>query len=910
MAPKGIKGSSSSQRPIYEEDRSPPSDSRSERRSRGEPSTRQYGSSLAPPERSSNRTSGGSSSSGSTRAMARYARHLDRGELTPDDAVVHAEIEGYRLGDLRTRDLQHPVARAIVRHAGQFMEEGRRGPTNDRTNAITAALADLLDEPAEAPVAPSVRSSQPVRSSRIEPPPLPPDAHLRVSNAIGSHLSNQKAPVDPETQMVIDEMVALEVSGARPPQGSPMRPIADIMFNTLPVGSGPVDRQNVMFLALSGALGVHPHEVMGPPDPATGLPSNTRFVVREASTMAGWMAEVATLNADPATSLAAQQINDFIETGAIPSSRRMDPDTAQLIESASRETSPSGSPSNSPHSRPGVLEPRRANGPEEAMARRNAVARALLAVMKNEGGGAWRKGAYSGANSLMRNVVTVMAPTMLRQYLDQGIATRMDRLSEQQQLGLSLMAALIPPTLLTIGAYTDRDVATTASNVSRATLALVSLGAIAAAVATDNMASVGPALIGFLTYAALRDLGQRFIKLDTPDASAEMRLGTTLKGAAAYVANQTVAGAAMTYGASPSGAGAAGLSPQILNGFLRGVINMAAETGDDLTYGSFASREMGKPLRLTLSGKIPPPSDLMRTYTRSSPARATLSTVDAMLGTVVASALAQTNLGPTAQNNLTNFFEATVLGALYAAFLHIHQEPPEAAPDPERGSLPRIDLPSDGHGETFGMERLSVRDDRSIRSSNTAFTGNLGLGGGSASQSPRPSREASTRALPPSTRVPSTRSRSSSVQGLAPSPYVSRPPSIRRDYPPPRDERFDDRGLSDNPLAPQTGPFLAPPPQGQFGNSFGSPYPPPLPPQPPADRLRERFNRGGGGGFEGPPPPHMQQSRAPSIRSHHSDSTAFYSFESESAESRYYTPGGSNRSQRSRRSEDDDPDYR
>ncbi|WP_246794265.1 hypothetical protein [Burkholderia perseverans] len=884
MAPKGIKGSGSTRGGYAPEDFGQQSGHGADRsdRNRGEPRQRSHhNSSLVPSPRQHHRAEGSSRAGGSSSNaepsadLAQHVRHLRRNDLSSNDRQIHAEVEAYRMGGTRP---QHPVAVEIMRRSRRFMPQVTQGTVADRTEAIAETMIDL----GAAPSAP--------------PPAVAPDAHRRVAGAIDSHLFGQ-GEVDGDTRALIDEMLAFETRGARPPSGSPMRPIADIMQRGLARESTQVDRQNVMFLALSDLLGVHPNEVLGPPDRETGLPSNVNLVVEETSTMADWMAEVAMRGADPDTRRAANQINRFIETGEIPYG--MDEDTARIIEVASRETSPAGSPSGSPHSRPGGLAPRLpdiVDAADATTARRNVVTRMLLQVMNNEGGGTFRRGAYSTANSLMRNVATVMVPTMLRQYLDQGIASRMDRLTEHEQLGLSLTAALIPPLLLSIGAYVDRDKATTASNISRATLALVSFGAIAAAVSTGNMASLGPALIGYLTYAAMRDLGQKFIKLDNPDANPDMRLATTMKGAGAYVANQTIAGAMMTYLASPSGAGAAGMPLEALNGFLRGVINGAAESGDDVTYNSFASREVGQSLRLTLSGAVPTLGQLGSTYTTTSPARATLSTVDAMLSTVVGAALARTNLSATAQDNLGNLFGAAVLGVLYSAFLHIHQEPPAATStqDVESGR-PRIRVSGDG-GESFGMDRLSL-DDRSTRS---GFTGNVGLGGGS-----------SIRALPPSTRVPSTRSRSSSVQGLAPSSYGgSRPPSMRRDYPPPRDERFDDRGLSDNPFAPQP-QFLAPPPPGQFGGGFGPPYPPQMPPQPPADRLRDRFNRGGGGGFEGPPlPPHMQQQRDPSIRSHHSDSTAFYSFESESAESRYYTPGGSNRSQRSRRSEDDDPGYR
>ncbi|WP_141755028.1 hypothetical protein [Burkholderia plantarii] len=879
MAPKGIKGSGSTRGGYAPEDFGQQSGHGADRsdRSRGEPRQRSHhNSSLVPPPRQHHRAEGSSRAGGSSSSaepsaeLAQHIRHLLRNELSPNDQRVLGEVEAYRMGGTRP---QHPVAVEIMRRSRSFMPQVTQGAVADRTEAIAETMIDL----GAAPSAP-------------RPPAVAPDAHRRVAGAIDSHLFGQ-GEVDADTRALIDEMLAFETHGARPPSGSPMRPIADIMHSALAGESAQVDRQNVMFLALSDLLGVHPNEVLGPPDRETGLPSNVNLVVEETSTMADWMAEVAMRGADPDTRRAADQINRFIETGEIPYG--MDEDTARIIEVASRETSPASSPSGSPHSRPGGLQPRLpdiVDAADATTARRNAVTRMLLQVMNNEGGGTFRRGAYSTANSLMRNVATVMVPTMLRQYLDQGIASRMDRLTEHEQLGLSLTAALIPPLLLGIGAYVDRDKATIASNISRATLALVSFGAIAAAVSTNNMASLGPALIGYLTYAAMRDLGQKFIKLDNPDANPDMRLATTMKGAGAYVANQTIAGAMMTYLASPSGAGAAGRPLQALNGLLRGIINGAAESGDDVTYNSFASREVGQSLRLTLSGAVPTLRQLASTYTTTSPSRATLSTVDAMLSTVVGSALARTNLSATAQNNLGNLFGAAVLGVLYSAFLHIHQEPPAATQDVESGR-PRIRVSGESGGESFGMDRLSL-DDRSTRS---GFTGNVGLGGGS-----------STRALPPSTRVPSTRSRSSSVQGLAPSSYGgSRPPSIRRD------ERFDDRGLSDNPFAPQP-QFLAPPPPGQFGGGFGPPYPPQMPPQPPADRLRERFNRGGGGGFEGPPlPPHMRPNRDPSIHSQNSDSTAFYSLASQSdASTRYYTPGGSTRSQRSRRSEDDDPGYR
>jgi hypothetical protein len=545
-----------------------------------------------------------------------------------------------------------------------------------------------------------------------------------------------------------------------------MRPIADLIRRATqgPGAVADITHQDIMFRALSHVLGVSDQAVFGETHPETGDPSTITTVQREAHTVTRWIENLAWSRVAPEMraeiETAVEDITAYINSGVLTTGSPV----ASIVElSNSPEVSPEHTPDVSPGvSLPGMASQRsRRTGPngsihtgatpstasvggsvrspedtEAQEERRSAIVRALLSVWHNEAQGAATQFAGSAANSLMRNVLSVMLPTMLRQYLAQGLATGIGRMGHRPQLSLALIAALIPPVLLGIGWRVNHDNSTLASDVSRAFLVLASLGAVAAAAATSDLRGAAPALISYLIYAAMRDGVQMFLRLDNPNAEPQLRVGTSIRGAAGYTGNQMGYGMVMSRFESPSGTSAAGMGLQAARGAERGATNMTAETSDDLFYNWLASRQAGRPLRLTLSAGVPSLGQAASTYTTTNPARAALGIINTLLSDAVAAGLSHTSLGAVPQETLNNLFGAAVLGMLYPAFLHIHQgrlDGNGSTRSDVESVLPQIRISRDEEGPAYAMTRLSLGQSApnppvpSVLAP-PAFTGNVSLG--------------------------------------------------------------------------------------------------------------------------------------------------------------------------------------
>jgi hypothetical protein len=625
---------------------------------------------------------GGSTSSDKvSEELARYVRNAQAGRMNDRDWAIYRQIDLYRREGTLPTD---PVARDLITLSRRFIRQSDGGPVAERTNAIVAAVQYLqgVDGPSNA--------VQPPRASAQSG--LPSNAHRIAANAFDNYLSGE---ANKQTTSLINEVIAFENNGALPAEESPMRPIANIISKKmskkteLNADKKRDFRQDIIFRALSHELGVTPEQIVGRPGP-TGVPANIRGVQEDSEAMAEWIEDLAWRNVDPSilpeTQQAVQQIIDYIEKGEMP---RPQTPAGSIVELArTPNSSPGSTPHGSPAGRSGQLDGTggtrvntapsvggAADNLRNREGRLSEVAGALRSISNNMAQSPGGQFVSSVANSVTRNIVSVMLPTMLRQYLNQGLATNIRGRSQEVQFALGMTAALIPPVLLVLGACINRETSTPPSDVSRAVLALTTIGAVATAVCTgrDTLESAAPSLIGYLIYAAMRDGVQKFIKLDNPDANPQLRVGTSAMGALAYAANQAAINTMMGR-ESPSGAAAAGKSLQGKAGMARGATNTFGESVDDTFLNWLKSREAGKPLRLTLSVDAPSLRELASTYTTTAPARASLGVTDILLTGVIGAALQNTDLSPTAQNNLNNFFGAAVLGILYPAFEHIHQE--------------------------------------------------------------------------------------------------------------------------------------------------------------------------------------------------------------------------------------------
>jgi hypothetical protein len=696
--------------------------------------------------------------------LARYVRHAQENRMNDRDEAIYDQIDLYRQDGTLPTD---PVARELVAWSGRFIQPSNGGPVAQRTNAIGEALQHLHQLPG---VGGSSNAVQPPRASAQSG--LPSNAHRIAANAFGEYLLSGHH--DQKTTSLIGEIIAFEVNGALPAEKSPMRPIADIVLGWMSQTGLNADkkrafRQDTIFRALSNELGVKPAQIVGRPG-LTGVPANIQSVQKDSEAMATWIEELAWRNVDPSilpeTQRAVQQIADYIEKGEVPSPQTP---AASIVELA---RTPNSSPGSTPHGTPAVRSGQldstggtrvntapsvggAADNVRDREARRSEVARALLSIPNNMAQSPGGQFASSVANSVTRNIVSVMLPTILRQYLSQGLATDIRGRSQEVQLALGMTASLIPPVLLVLGACINREKSTPPSDVSRAVLALTTFGAVAIAVSTGkgNMESAAPSLIGYLIYAAMRDGVQKIIKLDNPNANPQLRVGMSAMGALGYTANQAAINTMMGR-ESPSGAAAAGMSLQGGMGMARGATNMLGETGDDVFSNWLESRRAGKPLRLTLSNNVPSRRELASTYTTTAPARASLGVTDILLTGVIGAALENTDLSPTAQNNLNNFFGAAVLGILYPAFVHLHQERLQ-----NNGSTRSVDETGDVSDWMFQLSLQPGSSTRSVPPATTrssAYTGNVSLGGTaptgtSSPPSTTPSlNDAAKRLLPPS----------------------------------------------------------------------------------------------------------------------------------------------------------------
>jgi len=409
------------------------------------------------------------------------------------------------------------------------------------------------------------------------------------------------------------------------------------------------------------------------------------------------------------------QLDQFIRTGDLP-----DPpsaDAARIIRLASPDNSPHPSPRTGPTalgqlpnaSAVARATSRRTNatpdGTSQAenlatpIARRNAVIRAMLVIWANETRSTPERLLNSAANSLMRNVLSVMLPTMLRQIIAQEFATySQEHLSENGRIGFALIVAMIPPVLLMAG-HQNSGHATRNANISRNTLALASIAAVAAAAGTGTLGSAAPAVFAFLLYAGMRDTAQSFIRLADPGNDDLIPVRTSAMSASAYAGYQMGSGELAANRESPSGAGAAGLPLAARNSVLRGFTNQLVETADDLTLGALAARAANQPLKLTLSGRIPSGEQALSTLTTTFPARATLAIADTLASGAISSALAHTGLDPATQNHLSNVLDSVVLGLMYPAYIHINEENPQV-------QRPR-ESPSRSTPSTFGRGAIA-----------------------------------------------------------------------------------------------------------------------------------------------------------------------------------------------------------
>lgn len=337
----------------------------------------------------------------------------------------------------------------------------------------------------------------------------------------------------------------------------------------------------------------------------------------------------------------AQSLEHYVETGEYPKNREL----AEAI-------------------RNGTAGPLADLGTPNA--RRYAITQFCLDVLNNQFEGTAARAGASVANSLARNLASVGLTTTLRQILAH-YAGQAGEWSEHDREIVGLILGALPVALQAGGMIRDRLLQrdTTNSNTARALLAFVSLSAYAACAGTGNFAAVAPTLGAFAAYCLMRDGTQLMLPLKGQAPGIDGR--ATAGSALAYGVNQTAVNTAMTYGASPSGAGAKEL--EMGNGVKRGLFNTSGETVDEVVSSASQSWMQGVPFQSRLAPHLPTRSEVSDMFFNHFAARLALFLTSAQLLQVFSKATAG-SMSESEQNNMGDFLGAAMLAVFYSMFTY------------------------------------------------------------------------------------------------------------------------------------------------------------------------------------------------------------------------------------------------
>lgn len=197
--------------------------------------------------------------------------------------------------------------------------------------------------------------------------------------------------------------------------------------------------------------------------------------------------------------------------------------------------------------------------------------------------------------ALSRNLFSVGIPTALREYVNRGLLKKL--FEENPLVARTLGGAAIgfPIALQLIGIARDLHNGRQSPASLRARLANISLNGLsgAALVASGGLTLAASALIAAVfVYVPLRDFIQYFLRLGDNN-SGELHLKATAKSAALYAFNQVAVDQAMDM---LSQALVPVIGDSVAANILgRALINIAGETGDELTWREFNAHQENNP---------------------------------------------------------------------------------------------------------------------------------------------------------------------------------------------------------------------------------------------------------------------------------------------------------------------------
>lgn len=316
-----------------------------------------------------------------------------------------------------------------------------------------------------------------------------------------------------------------------------------------------------------------------------------------------------------------------------------------------------------------------------------------LRVVNNEFDDPAARALASMANIALRDFVSVAMTTVLRQLLGHCL----DGIEGVDYETMGYALAALPIVLQAVGEGQDRykHRNTGATSASRALMALISMGTLAAAAWTGQLKAAAPTMLAFAIFSLLRDMSQRV--LQTKDQLFALDAKAIATSSLAYFVGQTGINSAMRHLGSPSGSGTQSI--EFRNAVIRGLLNWLGETGDGGTFSALHARKEGVPFQVRFSPQRPAGADLLDTFfgkfAQRFAAFMSLIQFEQVLGSVVEDKLSTAQAGV-----LTDVLGAMVLAGLYNPFVN--------SLNTKAGPSERTDLEQQTHSE----RRLSTAQNR------------------------------------------------------------------------------------------------------------------------------------------------------------------------------------------------------
>jgi len=280
---------------------------------------------------------------------------------------------------------------------------------------------------------------------------------------------------------------------------------------------------------------------------------------------------------------------------------------------------------------------------------------------------------HNTKNIALRSVICVAIPTLLRQMVAYFIESGLETCSANKttRMTLAVFAGPVPLLLNLGGGIRDymQGTATAVTQFARAFNVVISSAALIAAGTTGVLAGLASTLLSFHAYSVLRECGQSLFRLSD---NTQVHVGSTLGTAALYIPNQIGISSAMSYLASPSGAGAAlqncSFTDTVINDLFRAGLNTPGEILDAMVFSGLNSLQTGTELRNHLEVGLPDRQQISDTLFNALAARTALMNTPILTASSLETAFAH-YFDERTLVQLNDILTSGVLGTLYPLFV-------------------------------------------------------------------------------------------------------------------------------------------------------------------------------------------------------------------------------------------------